>query len=157
MAKDATPDSIRLVNDNFSNENHEHLAEILLDEWDASTTFTELGDNDDYDAHRATFQMVYNRYFGPGEEDFNDGIKDDRTIEQIKEEFGTYGDYREAREQGFLDVEPGESVTENEMARIQEGYRKGHTDGFSDGWDKALDMAQKKGLENVPRMNEDDE
>lgn len=131
MAKDATPDQIRLVNSNFTNENHREIAGILQDEWDAQATFSDLGD--EFDAHRATFQKVYNRYFGPAEEDFGDGIQEDRTIEQIKERFGTYSDYRDARERGELDKDPGESVSEHEMELIQEGYRRGYSDGFKDG------------------------
>lgn len=135
MAKDATPDSITLVNDNFANPNHEELAGILQKEWDAQATFQELGE--EYSAHRATFQNVYNRYFAPAEEDFNDGIEEDRTIAQIKEEFDSYSEYRTARERGELDKEPGEQVTESEMELIQEGYRRGYSDGFKDGMEQA--------------------
>lgn len=91
MAKDATPDEIKLVNDNFANENHEKLAGILQDEWGASAKFTELGKV--HDAHRATFQNVYDRYFGVPESLFNDGIADSRTINQIKDDHRDDGDH----------------------------------------------------------------
>lgn len=140
MAKDATPNRIRLVNDNFANDNHRHIAEILDDEWDASTTFTELGE--EYDAHRATFQKVYNRYFAPAEEDFGDGIEEDRPIEDLKEEFGSYSEYRTARERGEIDKEPKPGVTEREMELIQEGYRRGYSDGFQDGLEQGQSSEQ---------------
>lgn len=135
MARDATPVQIELVNDNFSNENHRDIAAILEEEWDAQTTFTDLGDR--YDHDRATFQKVYKRYFGVPEDIFNDGIHDDRTIEELREEFGSYKEYRERRKKGLIDMEPGKDVTEKEMELIQEGYRKGYSDGFKDGMEQS--------------------
>lgn len=146
MAKDATPDRIVLVNSNFANENHEQIAEILQEEWSASASFTELGEQ--FDPHRATLQKVYNKYFGVPEELFNDGIEDNRTIEQIKEDHGSYKEYRELRNRGDLDpsnysrvewvegMEPeeeGETLAYDEaMQKAQEAYRRGYRDGVQD-------------------------
>ena len=147
MAKDATPDEIQIVDDNFANENHREIATLLEDEWDASTKFSALGE--EYDPHRATFQSVYNKYFGVPESLFRDGIDDQRTIEQIKEAHGSYKEYRELRNNGYLDPDEYRDVeymdgfgpeTEEEMIPVkealemcQEEYRKGHRDGFQAG------------------------
>lgn len=154
MAKDATPDKIKLVNDNFANENHEKLAGILQDEWGASTKFTDLGD--DYDAHRATFQTVYDRYFGVPESLFNDGIVDSRTINQIKDdhrdddkEKGAMNIYLDLREHRNLepdayhgveyidDQEPDTNerlyTAEEVMEIAEERFEKGFQSGFEAG------------------------
>ena len=146
MAKDATPDQIEIVNSNFANDNHREIAELLDDEWDASTSFTELGEQ--YEPHRATLQQVYKSYFGVPEELFRDGIEDNRTIEEIRDDHGSYKDYRELRSRGDLDPsewngmewkdgqEPEEEVDVIEysehMERTQEAYRKGYRDGMRD-------------------------
>ena len=146
MAKDATPDRIRLVNSNFANDNHEQIAELLQEEWSASTSFTQLGE--EYEPHRATLQKVYKSYFGVPESLFNDGIDDQRTIEQIREDHGSYKEYRELRQRGDLDPsewngvewkeghEPEEEVEVIEfsehMEKAQEAYRKGYRDGMRD-------------------------
>ena len=146
MAKDATPDRIEIVNSNFANDNHEQIAKILQEEWDASTSFTELGE--EFDPHRATLQKVYKKYFGVPETLFRDGIDDNRTIEQIREDHGSYKEYRELRQRGDLDPddyrnvewqegvapeEEGETITyEEHLERTQEAYRKGYRDAMQD-------------------------
>ena len=146
MAKDATPEKIRLVNSNFASPNHEEIVKLLQEEWDASTTFAELGE--EHEPHRSTLQKVYKRYFGVPEELFRDGIEDNRTIEQIREDHGSYKDYRELRQRGDLDPSEWKGVEWKEgeepegeveviefsehMEKAQEAYRKGYRDGMQD-------------------------
>lgn len=153
MAKDATPDEIELKNDNFTNENHREIAAILEEEWDAEATFTELGER--YEPHRATFQKVYGSYFGVPESEFNDGIDDGRTIQQLKNAHDdSYREYREARKQGDITtdaphvepIEGSEKETGSEPNSID-------SDGFAKGWNMALKQAEEVGVENVPRMD----
>lgn len=145
MAQDATPERIELVNSNFTNQNHEEIATILQDEWSASTTFTQLGE--EFEPHRATFQKVYNKYFGVPEELFQDGIEDNRTIDEIKDEHDSYKEYRELRSRGYIDPSEHRNVEWKEgydpeeedsgpktftydevMEMTQEAYRKGWKD-----------------------------
>lgn len=143
MAKDATPDEIELKDDNFTNENHRVIVTILEEEWDAETTFTELGER--YEPHQATFQKVYDSYFGVPESEFNNGLDDGRTIQQLKNAHDdSYRKYREARKLGdttakvpHVDpIEGREKETGSEPNSID-------SDGFAKEWNMALKQAKK--------------
>ena len=143
MPKDATPDELVIVNSNFANDNHEKIAHILEEEWNASSTFAGLEDR--CNAHPSTIRAVYNRYMGvPG---------DERTIDEIKDEYDNVKTYLSLRAAGEIDLEQ-EGLTEREMRFFQEGFRKGKVIGETEGWDRALDQAEVRGPENVPRMGD---
>lgn len=150
MAKDRTPDALIIVNDNFTNENHEQVAHILEDKWDASTTVTDLaakydGEDGQPKHSRSIFHKVYKQYMGVPESLFSDGIHDRRTIEQIKRDHGKMKAYLEAREDGELDAD---SVPEYDPEPDPDPDPKSDQKQESEGVPRDLDL----GSENEDGM-----
>jgi len=165
MPKDATPNRLVIVNHNFSKSKHKQLAQILEEQWDASSTFKEMGEEYEYSA--SSFQNVYDRHMGVAESQFNDGIHDERTAGQLKEEYSSMKNYLDSRRKGEIELS-SENDTEDDVAEQvrnsdkfqtwREGYEEGHEQGIETGekigWNRALKIAKKVGLENVEPMGD---
>lgn len=117
MAKDAKLDEIELKRTDFNTPEQQEAAERLVEEWPVN--FADMEDlYDDYS--RSLYQKVYNEYFGPH--------GDDRTLEEIRSEYGSIKDYKELRSRGAIDLDKRE-FTGSEL--------KAWKDGFREGWEAA--------------------
>jgi len=124
MAKDTKPDEIELKRDNFNTKKQQLAAERLQDHWPAN--FKDLGeqfDSDD-DPSSSLYRKVYNEYFGVP--------SDDRTIEELRAQYGSMTNYLEQRKHGNINLDTKE-LTERELELFKEGYGEGYKDGYKEG------------------------
>lgn len=154
MARDATPNRIKIADREFRTDAHKNVAETIVDNWEPGITLKDIyKDLEGPNTSKSLFQKVYNEYMGFSEEQFGDGIEDPRTIEQIKKDHGRVSKYVEKRKKGQVDEsdfrhyldpeelepreppEPSESETPGGLVTVeeaiemsQEAYRKGWED-----------------------------
>ncbi|ELY91441.1 hypothetical protein [Natrialba taiwanensis] len=155
MAKDVTPDHLKIANHNFATETQEEVAKIIDEEWDPDTTLKDLHKaHEGKNRSESMFGKVYKRYMAiDDDKQFNDGLNDPRTIQEIKKDHGkvktyiddrykgriTKDDYRpylpadelEPRDLSESEPEPDEPMVSMEQYRtmMQEMYRQGFQDG----------------------------
>lgn len=159
MARDTKPSEIELKRDDFSTDKQALAAERLQEHWNSNLTFKELEEEKypgDDEPSQSLYRKVFNEYFGP--------VGDRRTFEQVRAEFDTISDYIEERNAGNIELDFGRNeneLTEREFEILQEGFKKGmryaEEHEYNKGWDRALDMVERVGVENVPRMCEDND
>jgi len=140
MPKDAKPQRIELKRDDFNTELQRDVADILQERWPMD--FTEF--EDEYEGHEyfvnkydggpssSTFQKVYRQYFGV----VDDPERDDRTIEEIREEYGTMKQFLDLRDRELL-LSQRDSAQDSGVTKEDLGiYRK----GFKDGYQTAMEI-----------------
>jgi hypothetical protein len=171
MAKDATPDYIEIKNRDFSNDNHEEVAQILDGEWGPGATIKDISEKYEGEGRsNSLFRNVYYRYLGfDDERQFSDGIKDPRTIEELKKDEGTIKNYIDAREAGEIsqddyrvyldpeDLEPreppepeGDGVEgtisiETALEWRDEARDEAYDSGFEKGFEMGQDVERARG------------
>lgn len=151
MPKDSKLPAVEIKKWNFSNEKKEKMAHEIVETWEEEgpTSYTELEEK--YGAASDShYGNVMDEHLGPKDHDI--------TVEEIRAQYGSVSDYLELRKQGEIETDTQE-LTDRELDDMQEYYAKGRDDGvvrgYDMGWDQALEIAEKVGVENVPRKNEE--
>lgn len=122
MARDAKPDEIELKKRNFSTDKQELAADRLLEHWDGNITYKDL-EAQYGDISASLYRKVFDEYFGmPG---------DDRTIEELRAQFGSIKQYLEQRKYGNIELDKTE-LTESELTLYKEGFKEGYKEGLAD-------------------------
>lgn len=123
--------------DSFNTETQRQVAHDLLEEWPIE--FQELADGKDYS--RQMVPNVLEAYLGP--------VGDDITFGEIEDNYPSYEDYEQMRQEGLgqVDLPDDVELSKRELDLFVKGVQDGFEDGFQRGYER--------GLEHGRAQNED--